>query len=242
MTALSTLLLGPALLPIIQADSAAEAVAIARAMQQGGISAVEVVLRTKAALDGISAIRQQLPDLLVGAGTVLSAADAQNCKNAGAQFLVSPASTPILLQAMLDTGLAMAPGVSTSSEVAMALEMGLTELKFFPAHLSGGTQMLKALSGIYQQVRFCPTGGIDQHNLADYLQLANVFVVGGSWISPANLVKTGQFAQITSLAAEAVAIAQQIKPAAQQYKPAAQQIKPAAQQKQAEPVAVKHSA
>lgn len=235
MTALSRLLLGPALLPIIQADSAAEAVAIARAMQQGGISAVEVVLRTKAALDGISAIRQQLPDLLVGAGTVLSAADAQNCKNAGAQFLVSPASTPALLQAMLDTGLAMAPGVSTSSEVAMALEMGIVELKFFPAHLSGGTQMLKALSGIYQQVRFCPTGGISQHNLAEYLQLANVFVVGGSWISPANLVKTGQFAEITRLAAEAVAIAAQYKAPAQQYGPAAQQ-------QQAAPLAVKHSA
>jgi len=211
---LSTLMSGPALLPIIQADSAAQAVQIAKAMQQGGISAVEVVLRTAAALDGISAIRQQCPDLLVGAGTVLSKADADNCKNAGAQFLVSPASTPALLQAMIDTGLAMAPGVSTSSEVAMALEMGLTELKFFPAHLSGGTEMLKALSGIYQQVRFCPTGGIAQHNLAEYLVLPNVFVVGGSWISPATLVKAGEWQQITELAAAAVAVAQQCKPTA----------------------------
>ena len=209
---LSTLMSGPALLPIIQADSAAQAVQIAKAMQQGGISAVEVVLRTAAALDGISAIRQQCPELLVGAGTVLSKTDAENCKNAGAQFLVSPASTPALLQAMIDTGLAMAPGVSTSSEVAMALEMGLTELKFFPAHLSGGTEMLKALSGIYQQVRFCPTGGISQHNLAEYLVLPNVFVVGGSWISPAALVKAGEWQQITYLAAAAVAVAQQCKP------------------------------
>jgi 2-dehydro-3-deoxyphosphogluconate aldolase/(4S)-4-hydroxy-2-oxoglutarate aldolase len=210
---LSSLIKGAALLPIIQADTAAQAVQIAKAMQQGGISAVEVVLRTAAALDGISAIRQQCPDLLVGAGTVLSKTDADNCKNAGAQFLVSPASTPALLQAMIDTGLAMAPGVSTSSEVAMALEMGLTELKFFPAHLSGGTEMLKALSGIYQQVRFCPTGGIAQHNLADYLSLANVFVVGGSWISPTALVKAGDWQQITDLAAAAVAVAQQCKPA-----------------------------
>ena len=210
---LSSLMKGPALLPIIQADTAAQAVQIAKAMQQGGISAVEVVLRTQAALDGISAIRQQCPELLVGAGTVLSKTDADNCKNAGAQFLVSPASTPALLQAMIDTGLAMAPGVSTSSEVAMALEMGLTELKFFPAHLSGGTEMLKALSGIYQQVRFCPTGGIAQHNLADYLSLANVFVVGGSWISPAALVKAGEWQQITDLASAAVAMAQQCKPA-----------------------------
>ena len=211
--ALSSLIKGPALLPIIQADSAAQAVQIAKAMQQGGISAVEVVLRTAAALDGISAIRQQCPELLVGAGTVLSKTDADNCKNAGAQFLVSPASTPALLQAMIDSGLAMAPGVSTSSEVAMALEMGLTELKFFPAHLSGGTEMLKALSGIYQQVRFCPTGGIAQHNLADYLRLPNVFVVGGSWISPAALVKAGQWQQITELATAAVTIALQSKAA-----------------------------
>jgi 2-dehydro-3-deoxyphosphogluconate aldolase / (4S)-4-hydroxy-2-oxoglutarate aldolase len=213
MTALSSLLQGPALLPIIQADTPAQAVHIATAMQQGGISAVEVVLRTSAALDAISAIRQQCPQLLVGAGTVLSKADAENCKNAGAQFLVSPASTPTLLQAMMDTGLAMAPGVSTSSEVAMALEMGLTELKFFPAHLSGGTDMLKALSGIYQQVRFCPTGGIGQHNLADYLALSNVFVVGGSWISPAALVKAGQWQEITALASAAVTVANQYKTA-----------------------------
>lgn len=207
MTALSSLLTGPALLPIIQADTPAQAVQIATAMQQGGITAVEVVLRTSAALDAISAIRQQCPQLLVGAGTVLSQADAQNCKNAGAQFLVSPASTPKLLQAMLDTGLALAPGVSTSSEVAMAQEMGLTELKFFPAHLSGGTAMLTALAGIYQRIRFCPTGGIAQHNLAEYLQLPNVFVVGGSWISPAALVQTAQWQQISALAAAAVATA-----------------------------------
>ncbi|MBU2224829.1 MAG: bifunctional 4-hydroxy-2-oxoglutarate aldolase/2-dehydro-3-deoxy-phosphogluconate aldolase [Gammaproteobacteria bacterium] len=213
MTALSSLLQGPALLPIIQADTPAQAVHIATAMQQGGISAVEVVLRTSAALDAISAIRQQCPQLLVGAGTVLSKADAENCKNAGAQFLVSPASTPTLLQAMMDTGLAMAPGVSTSSEVAMALEMGLTELKFFPAHLSGGTDMLKALSGIYQQVRFCPTGGIGQHNLAAYLALSNVCVVGGSWISPAALVKAGQWQEITELASAAVTVANQYKTA-----------------------------
>jgi 2-dehydro-3-deoxyphosphogluconate aldolase/(4S)-4-hydroxy-2-oxoglutarate aldolase len=212
LTSLSSLLSGPALLPIIQADSPVQAVQIATAMQQGGITAVEVVLRTAAALSCISAIREQCPTLFVGAGTVLNQQDAQNCKNAGAQFLVSPATTPALLQAMLDTGLALAPGVSTSSEVAMAQEMGLTELKFFPAHLSGGTAMLTALAGIYPRIRFCPTGGIAQHNLADYLQLANVFVVGGSWLSPAALVNQGQWSQITALSAAAVAIATQHKP------------------------------
>ena len=211
---LSTLITGPALLPIIQADSAAQAVQIAKAMQQGGISAVEVVLRTSAALDGISAIRQQCPELLVGAGTVLSKTDADNCKNAGAQFLVSPASTPKLLEAMIDTGLPLAPGVATPSEIAMAYEYGLREVKFFPAHLSGGIEMLKALSGVFQQVKFCPTGGIGQHNLAEFLALKNVFVVGGSWLTPANLVKAQQWSQITTLAAEATAIARQIKTAA----------------------------
>ena len=134
MNSLSSLLKGGLLLPIIQAEQPAQAVAIAKAMQQGGVTAVEVVLRTAAALDCISAIRAEVPELLTGAGTILSAKDATNAKAAGAQFLVSPASTPELLKAMINTELALAPGVATPSEMAMALEMGLTELKFFPAH------------------------------------------------------------------------------------------------------------
>ena len=108
----------------------------------------------------------------------------------------------------------VAPGVATPSEIAMAYEYGLREVKFFPAHLSGGIEMLKALSGVFQQVKFCPTGGIGQHNLAEFLALKNVFVVGGSWLTPANLVKAQQWGQITALAAEATAIARQIKTAA----------------------------
>lgn len=214
MSALSKILQGPALLPIIQADTPTEAVAIAKAMYQGGIGSVEVVLRTSKALDCISAIRAQIPQLLVGAGTILSKADAQAAKNAGAQFLVSPASTPTLLQAMLDTGIPLAPGVSTPSEIALAIEMGLTELKFFPANLSGGSPMLKALSGIFQQVRFCPTGGISQQNLSEYLALKNVFVVGGSWVSPAKAVVEQDWALITELSRQATALALQLKQAA----------------------------
>ena len=209
MTSLSSLLKGGLLLPIIQAEQPQQAVAIAKAMQQGGVTAVEVVLRTAAALDCISAIRSEVPELLTGAGTILSAADARNAKAAGSQFLVSPASTPALLQAMMDTGLAMAPGVSTSSEVAMALEMGLTELKFFPAHLAGGIEMLKALAGIFQQVKFCPTGGVHLNNLADFLALPNVFVAGGSWLSPKDLVLQQNWAAITELTRQSVAIAEQ---------------------------------
>lgn len=211
---LSSVVKGPALLPIIQADTPDEAVAIAKAMADGGIGSVEVVLRTRQALAAITAIRSALPDLLVGAGTILSADDANACKAAGAQFLVSPASTPALLEAMINTGLPLAPGVATPSEIALAYEYGLREVKFFPAHLSGGIEMLKALSGVFQQVKFCPTGGIGQHNLAEFLALPNVFVAGGSWISPAAMVKAQQWGQITALAAQATAIANTTKTAA----------------------------
>jgi 2-dehydro-3-deoxyphosphogluconate aldolase/(4S)-4-hydroxy-2-oxoglutarate aldolase len=209
MTSLSSLLKGGLLLPIIQAEQPAQAVAIAKAMQQGGVTAVEVVLRTAAALDCISAIRTEVPELLTGAGTILSAKDAVNAKAAGAQFLVSPASTPDLLKAMINTELALAPGVATPSEMAMALEMGLTELKFFPAHLAGGIEMLKALAGIFQQVKFCPTGGVHLNNLADFLALPNVFVAGGSWLSPKDLVLQQNCAAITELTRQSVAIAEQ---------------------------------
>jgi 2-dehydro-3-deoxyphosphogluconate aldolase/(4S)-4-hydroxy-2-oxoglutarate aldolase len=184
-------------------------VAIAKAMQQGGVTAVEVVLRTAAALDCISAIRAEVPELVTGAGTILSAKDATNAKAAGAQFLVSPASTPELLKAMINTELALAPGVATPSEMAMALEMGLTELKFFPAHLAGGIDMLKALAGIFQQVKFCPTGGVQLNNLADFLALPNVFVAGGSWLSPKDLVQQQHWAAITELTRQSVAVAEQ---------------------------------
>jgi 2-dehydro-3-deoxyphosphogluconate aldolase/(4S)-4-hydroxy-2-oxoglutarate aldolase len=209
MNSLSSLLKGGLLLPIIQAEQPAQAVAIAKAMQQGGVTAVEVVLRTAAALDCISAIRSEIPELLTGAGTILSARDAANAKAAGAQFLVSPASTPELLQAMIKTELALAPGVATPSEMAMALEMGLTELKFFPAHLSGGIEMLKALSGIFQQVKFCPTGGVQLNNLAEFLALPNVFVAGGSWLSPKDWVQQQNWAAITELTRQSVAVAEQ---------------------------------
>ena len=211
---LSSVVKGPALLPIIQADTPDEAVSIAKAMADGGIGSVEVVLRTRQALAAITAIRSAVPDLLVGAGTILSADDANACNAAGAQFLVSPASTPALLEAMINTGLPLAPGVATPSEIALAYEYGLREVKFFPAHLSGGIEMLKALSGVFQQVKFCPTGGIGQHNLAEFLALPNVFVAGCSWISPAAMVKAQQWGRITELAAQATAIANTTKTAA----------------------------
>ena len=207
MTALATLLNGSPLLPIIQTEDPTQAVAIAKAMAAGGVSAVEVVLRTEKALTAISAIRQHCPELLVGAGTVLSKQQAQSCVWAGAQFLVSPCATEQLLQGLLSTGLPLAPGVSTVTEMAAAHELGLTELKFFPAHLSGGVAMLQAVRSILPKVRFCPTGGIGLHNLADFLKQPNVFVAGGSWLTPAELVKNHDYAGITALTAQSLDIA-----------------------------------
>lgn len=207
MTALSTLLNGNPLLPIIQTDEPAQAVAIAKAMAAGGVSAVEVVLRTDKALSAITAIRDACPDLLVGAGTVLDVRQAEACVWAGAQFLVSPCATERLLNALLSTGLPLAPGVSTVTEMATAHELGLNELKFFPAHLSGGTAMLQAVRSILPKVRFCPTGGIGLHNLGDFLKQPNVFVVGGSWLTPADLLKAGDYAGITALCRQSLDIA-----------------------------------
>ncbi len=207
MASLSTLLAGSALLPIIQAETPAQAVNIAKALQQGGVSAVEVVLRTASALDSISAIRHALPTLQVGAGTILSAENALDAKAAGAQFLVSPACSDKLLSAMINTGLPLAPGVANPAAILMALEFGLTELKFFPAHLSGGSAMLQALQSVFSTVQFCPTGGIGQHNLAEFLALSNVFVVGGSWLTPSALVQQQDWQAIQQLATQACAIA-----------------------------------
>lgn len=207
MKALSTLLNGSPLLPIIQTEQPEQAVAIAAAMRDGGVKAVEVVLRTPKALDAISAIRAALPDLLVGAGTVLNAEQALACSWAGAQFLVSPAATTKLLEAMLATGLPLAPGVQTVTEMANVHEMGLTELKFFPAHLSGGPGLLSAVRTILPKVQFCPTGGIGINNLADYLALPNVFVVGGSWLTPAAALRSGDYDTIRQLTAQSLQIA-----------------------------------
>jgi 2-dehydro-3-deoxyphosphogluconate aldolase/(4S)-4-hydroxy-2-oxoglutarate aldolase len=207
MLALSTLLKGSPLLPIIQTDQPAQAVAIAKAMAAGGVTAVEVVLRTEQALKAITAIRQACPELLVGAGTVLNAQQAQSCVWAGAQFLVSPCATEKLLAGMLSTGLPVAPGVSTVTEMAAVHEFGLNELKFFPAHLSGGVGMLQAVRSILPKVRFCPTGGIGLHNLGEFLKQPNVFVAGGSWLTTADVLKSADYAAITALTAQSLEIA-----------------------------------
>ena len=190
-------------IPVIVLHDVAHAVPMARALVAGGIRMLEVTLRTPQALACMEAIAKAVPQAVVGAGTVRTAADAQAAVNAGAQFAVSPGYTPALGQACRDHGLALLPGVATGSEIMLAQEGGYTELKFFPAMQAGGPAMLKAWSGPFFDVRFCPTGGVTSENAAEFLSLPNVLCVGGSWLVPADAMAQGDCARIETLARQA---------------------------------------
>lgn len=199
MTALSIMQDAP-VIPVIVLHSTEHAVPMAEALLAGGIRVLEVTLRTPQGLACIEAIAKQLPEAIVGAGTVRNAADAAAAARAGARFAVSPGYTSKLGQACRDLDLPLLPGVATSSEIMMAQEDGFTELKFFPAVQSGGIQMLKAWQGPFGELRFCPTGGISPGNAAEFLALSNVVCVGGSWLVPASAVESGNWSLITELA------------------------------------------
>jgi 2-dehydro-3-deoxyphosphogluconate aldolase/(4S)-4-hydroxy-2-oxoglutarate aldolase len=192
--------------PVVVIEDAADAVPLARALTAGGLPAIEVTLRTPAALDAIRAITAEVPDAVVGAGTVISPAGVDAAVAAGARFLVSPGWTDRLLDAMRASGLPFLPGVSTASEVVALLERGVTEMKFFPAEAAGGTAYLKSLAGPLPQARFCPTGGISAAGAPGYLGLGNVGCVGGTWMLPGDAVAAGDWARVESLAAEAAAL------------------------------------
>jgi 2-dehydro-3-deoxyphosphogluconate aldolase/(4S)-4-hydroxy-2-oxoglutarate aldolase len=187
-------------IPVIVLHDIAHAVPMARALVAGGIRMLEVTLRTPQALACIEAIARDVPEAVVGAGTVRSRADAQAASMAGALFAVSPGYTPALGQACRDVGLALLPGVATGSEIMLAQQDGLTELKFFPALQAGGPAMLKAWSGPFFDVKFCPTGGVTLKNAPDFLALPNVVCVGGSWLVPADAMAQGDWARVTQLA------------------------------------------
>ena len=193
-------------IPVIVLNDVAHAVPMARALVAGGVRMLEVTLRTPQALACIEAIARAVPEAVVGAGTVRSRADAQAAANAGARFAVSPGYTSAVGQACRDVGLALLPGVATGSEIMMAQEDGFTELKFFPAMQAGGPAMLKAWSGPFFDVRFCPTGGVSLQNAADFLALPNVVCVGGSWLVPADAMAAGDWGRITQLAADTRAL------------------------------------
>ncbi|MGW1495677.1 bifunctional 4-hydroxy-2-oxoglutarate aldolase/2-dehydro-3-deoxy-phosphogluconate aldolase [Streptomyces sp. NPDC002402] len=193
-------------IPVLVVEDAADAVPLARALVAGGLPAIEVTLRTPAALDAIRAITCEVPDAIVGAGTVVSPDGVDAAVTAGARFLVSPGWTDRLLDAMQQSGVPFLPGVSTTSEVVALLERGLSELKFFPAEAAGGTAYLKSLAGPLPQARFCPTGGISLTSAPSYLALPNVGCVGGTWMLPADALAARDWARVETLAREAAAL------------------------------------
>ncbi|MEU5953614.1 bifunctional 4-hydroxy-2-oxoglutarate aldolase/2-dehydro-3-deoxy-phosphogluconate aldolase [Streptomyces sp. NPDC047525] len=192
--------------PVVVVEDVADAVPLARALVAGGLPAIEVTLRTPAALDAIRAIAAEVPDAVVGAGTVISATNVADSVDAGARFLVSPGWTDTLLAAMKASGVPFLPGVSTTSEVVALIERGVHEMKFFPAEAAGGTAYLKSLGGPLPQARFCPTGGIGLASAPSYLALKNVGCVGGSWMLPADAVAAKDWGRIETLAREAAAL------------------------------------
>jgi 2-dehydro-3-deoxyphosphogluconate aldolase/(4S)-4-hydroxy-2-oxoglutarate aldolase len=202
LTALQVMQDAP-VIPVIVLHDVAHAVPMARALLAGGIRMLEITLRTPQALACMQAIANEVEGVVVGAGTVRSAADAAAAVNAGARFAVSPGYTPAVGQVCKDLGLALLPGVATGSEIMLAQEGGYTELKFFPAMQAGGPAMLKAWGGPFFDVRFCPTGGVTPGNALDFLSLPNVACVGGSWLVPADVLAQGDWARIESLAREA---------------------------------------
>jgi 2-dehydro-3-deoxyphosphogluconate aldolase/(4S)-4-hydroxy-2-oxoglutarate aldolase len=187
-------------IPVVVLDEVAQAVPVARALVAGGVPVIELTLRTPVALACIEQIATHVPEILVGAGTVLTPGHAADAHRAGAQFLVSPGTTETLAAAMQVTGLPHLPGASSVAEVLRLLELGYTEMKFFPAEVSGGVDFLKAIGGPIPHARFCPTGGISEANAASYLALPNVGCVGGSWLTPADALRAKDWDRIITLA------------------------------------------
>ena len=192
-------------MPVVVIDDAALAPELARALVRGGIRVVEVTLRTPAALAAIAAIARQVPDIALGAGTVLSIEDLRAAASAGATFAISPGATPALLAAAASASIPYLPAVATASELMQGLAAGYQCFKFFPAGPAGGPAMLKALTGPFPQARFCPTGGITQESVKSYLDLPNVLCAGGSWLSPADALEARDWKRIEALAARAAA-------------------------------------
>jgi len=189
-------------IPVMVIQKHEQAVPLARALVAGGVKVLEITLRTAAAVDAIAAICRDVPDAVVGAGTVTTPEDLNTVAGAGAVFAISPGLTPELLEAANNGSIALIPGISTISELMTGMSKGYNHFKFFPAEASGGIKMLKAIAGPFPKVAFCPTGGISQANYRDYLELANVSCVGGSWIVPGEAVDQRDWERITALARE----------------------------------------
>lgn len=197
---------GQPVIPVLLIDKVEHAVPLARALAKGGLPAIEITLRTAAALDAIRAVASEVPEAIVGAGTILNAKQYEEAAKAGSCFIVSPGATKYILAAADDSDVPLLPAAITPSEMLALREEGYTHLKFFPAEQAGGAPFLKALSSPLAGLTFCPTGGISLGNAKTYLSLPNVVCVGGSWVAPKELLEAGDWDGITKLAAEAAAL------------------------------------
>ncbi|PKG59223.1 bifunctional 4-hydroxy-2-oxoglutarate aldolase/2-dehydro-3-deoxy-phosphogluconate aldolase [Shewanella sp. GutDb-MelDb] len=192
------------IVPVMVINKIEHAVPLARALVAGGISVLEVTLRTDCALEAISKIAKEVPEALVGAGTILNEVQLAQAVKAGAQFVITPGATTELLKAAMAGTTPLIPGVASISEVMAGMELGYKNFKFFPAEASGGVNALKAFSGPLADIRFCPTGGITPSSYKDYLALKNVDCIGGSWIAPTDAMEQGDWDRITALCKEAI--------------------------------------
>jgi len=207
MTELINSLEAKRVVPLVQSDDPKTALKISEALLEGGLDVLEVVLRTDAALDCLEAIAKEFPNAHVGAGTVLSADQSKEVIRRGATFIVSPGLDLASVEVANDAGLPILPGVATATEMQKAWNLGLRTVKCFPASLVGGPKMLKALSSVFRDVQIMPTGGVNPQNLKDYLAVPAVLACGGSWLTPKAAIDVGDFAAITQLAKDAIAIA-----------------------------------
>lgn len=197
-------------LPVLVVNQPDTAIALAQALHQGGVQVLEITLRTPQALEVVTTLRQQLPELLVGVGTVVQAEQFEQAKQAGAQFAVSPGFTPQLADAAQASALPYLPAVMTPSEVLHAMEHGYRTLKLFPASLESSLKLLDSFKGPFTDIKFCPTGGIQLDNLLSFLKLPNVICCGGSWLAPDALVRANDWRQITALAQQAQELARSL--------------------------------
>ncbi|GAA6961197.1 bifunctional 4-hydroxy-2-oxoglutarate aldolase/2-dehydro-3-deoxy-phosphogluconate aldolase [Helicobacter pylori] len=194
------------IVPVVVIEDIKDAVPLAQSLIEGGIQIIEVTLRSSCALEAIELIAKNVPKMRVGAGTILNPAQLEQAQNRGAEFLISPGLTIKLLEHAKKKDMPLIPGVSSSSEVMQALELGYNALKFFPAEYCGGVKLLNAFNGPFKGVKFCPTGGISADNMHSYLNLENVLCVGGSWLTPKNLIQNKEWDKITEICKRSLAL------------------------------------
>ncbi|WP_154408846.1 bifunctional 4-hydroxy-2-oxoglutarate aldolase/2-dehydro-3-deoxy-phosphogluconate aldolase [Helicobacter pylori] len=194
------------IIPVVVIENIKDAVPLAQSLIEGGIQIIEVTLRSSCALEAIELIAKNVPKMCVGAGTILNPTQLEQAQNRGAEFLISPGLTIKLLEYAKKKDMPLIPGVSSSSEVMQALELGYNALKFFPAEYCGGVKLLNAFNGPFKGVRFCPTGGISADNMHSYLSLENVLCVGGSWLTPKNLIQNKEWDKITEICKRSLAL------------------------------------